>query len=443
MPELRSRTVTHGRNMAGARALMRASGVASEDIGKPIIAVANSFTEFVPGHTHLAAGRPDRLRGDPGGRRRAPRVQHHRRGRRHRDGPRRHALQPALPRPDRGQRGVHGRSALRRRPDLHLQLRQDHPGHADGGAAPQHPHRLRLRRPDGVRQGDPGRRHGPHARPGRRDLGRRQRQDLRRGHPPHRGERLPDLRLLLRHVHGQLHELPDRGDRPARSPATARSWPPTPPAAPCTRTPARTVVEITKRHYEQDDHTVLPRSIATRAAFENAMALDIAMGGSTNTILHLLAAAQEAELDYGLSDMDAVCRRVPCLAKVAPNVAKNRTYYMEDVHRAGGIPAILGELYRGGPAQRGRAHRPLPLHQGLAGRLGRARRLPVRRGRRAVARGPRLRPLGRPPSRSPSAGTPWTPTPPSGCIRDAAHAYTQGRRPRRPAAATSPRTAAS
>ena len=73
MPELRSRTVTHGRNMAGARALMRASGVAGEDIGKPIIAVANSFTEFVPGHTHLAAGRPDRLRGDHGGRRRSPR----------------------------------------------------------------------------------------------------------------------------------------------------------------------------------------------------------------------------------------------------------------------------------------------------------------------------------------------------------------------------------
>lgn len=110
----------------------------------------------------------------------------------------------------------------------------------------------------------------------------------------------------------------------------------------------RTVVEITKRHYEQDDATVLPRAIATRAAFDNAMALDISMGGSTNTILHLLAAAQEAELPYGLGDMDEVSRRVPCLSKVAPNVAPGGTYYMEDVHRAGGIPAILGELYRGG-----------------------------------------------------------------------------------------------
>ncbi|ATL84517.1 dihydroxy acid/phosphogluconate dehydratase [Streptomyces malaysiensis subsp. malaysiensis] len=113
-------------------------------------------------------------------------------------------------------------------------------------------------------------------------------------------------------------------------------------------TAGRTVVEITKRHYEQDDHTVLPRSIGSRAAFENAMALDIAMGGSTNTILHLLAAAQEAGLDYNLEDIDEVSRRVPCLAKVAPNVAPGGTYYMEDVHRAGGIPAILGELFRGG-----------------------------------------------------------------------------------------------
>lgn len=110
----------------------------------------------------------------------------------------------------------------------------------------------------------------------------------------------------------------------------------------------RTVVEITKRYYEDGDESVLPRNIATREAFENAMALDIAMGGSTNTILHLLAAAQEAGLDYDLTDIDAVSRRVPCLAKVAPNVAPGGTYYMEDIHRAGGIPAILGELHRGG-----------------------------------------------------------------------------------------------
>ena len=108
------------------------------------------------------------------------------------------------------------------------------------------------------------------------------------------------------------------------------------------------VVDITRRYYDGDDETVLPRSIATPAAFGNAMALDIAMGGSTNTILHLLAAAHEAGVAFGLDEIDAISRRVPCLAKVAPNVAGDRTYYMEDVHRAGGIPALLGELRRGG-----------------------------------------------------------------------------------------------
>jgi dihydroxy-acid dehydratase len=105
------------------------------------------------------------------------------------------------------------------------------------------------------------------------------------------------------------------------------------------------VVDLAKRYYEHDDISVLPRSIANRHAFENAVALDVAMGGSTNTVLHLLAAAREAELDFGVTEIDAISRKVPCLAKVAPNTAK---YHMEDVHRAGGIPAILGELDRAG-----------------------------------------------------------------------------------------------
>jgi dihydroxy-acid dehydratase len=106
----------------------------------------------------------------------------------------------------------------------------------------------------------------------------------------------------------------------------------------------RCVVDITRRYYDEDDASVLPRSVATRAAFENAMTLDVAMGGSTNTVLHILAAAQEAELDFTMQDIDELSRRVPCLCKVAPN----GIYLMEDVHRAGGIPAILGELRRGG-----------------------------------------------------------------------------------------------
>jgi len=106
----------------------------------------------------------------------------------------------------------------------------------------------------------------------------------------------------------------------------------------------RTVVEIANRYYGEDDGSVLPRNVATRSAFENAMTLDMAMGGSTNTVLHILAAAQEAEMDFTMSDIDELSRRVPCLCKVAPN----GHYLMEDVHRAGGIPAILGELRRAG-----------------------------------------------------------------------------------------------
>ncbi len=105
-----------------------------------------------------------------------------------------------------------------------------------------------------------------------------------------------------------------------------------------------TVMDIVRAYYERDDAGVLPRAIATRDAFDNAMALDIAMGGSTNTVLHLLAAAREAELDYTLEDIEKRSQMIPCLCKVAPN----GHYLMEDVHRAGGIPAILGELWRGG-----------------------------------------------------------------------------------------------
>ncbi len=104
-------------------------------------------------------------------------------------------------------------------------------------------------------------------------------------------------------------------------------------------------MEITKRYYEQDDESVLPRSIASFKAFENAMTLDIVMGGSTNTILHLLAAAQEAECDFDLKDIDRLSRVVPQLCKVAPN---SPLYHMEDVHRAGGIMGILGEIDRAG-----------------------------------------------------------------------------------------------
>ncbi|MDO4911316.1 MAG: dihydroxy-acid dehydratase [Corynebacterium sp.] len=104
----------------------------------------------------------------------------------------------------------------------------------------------------------------------------------------------------------------------------------------------KVIVDLCRRYYHEGDESVLPRNIANKKAFENAMSLDMAMGGSTNTVLHILAAAQEGEIDFDLQDIDDLSRKVPCLSKVAPN----SNYHMEDVHRAGGIPALLGELYR-------------------------------------------------------------------------------------------------
>ncbi|MFG2723351.1 dihydroxy-acid dehydratase [Streptomyces sp. NPDC048416] len=347
MPELRSRTVTHGRNMAGARALMRASGVASEDIGKPIIAVANSFTEFVPGHTHLA----------PVGRIVSEAI----------------LAAGAVPREfntiavDDGIAMGHG-GMLYSLPSRDLiadsveYMVEAHCADAlicisncDKITPGMLMAALRLNIPTVFVSGGP-------MEAGKATLvdGTVRTLDLVDAISDAVNDKISDADILrieenacptcgscsgmfTANSMNCLTEaiglsLPGNGSVLATHTARRALY----------ENAARTVVDITKRHYEQDDHSVLPRSIATRAAFENAMALDIAMGGSTNTILHLLAAAQEAELDYGLSDMDAVSRRVPCLAKVAPNVGKNRTYYMEDVHRAGGIPAILGELYRAG-----------------------------------------------------------------------------------------------
>ncbi|MFJ7155045.1 dihydroxy-acid dehydratase [Streptomyces sp. NPDC101118] len=347
MPELRSRTVTHGRNMAGARALMRASGVASEDIGKPIIAVANSFTEFVPGHTHLA----------PVGRIVSDAIR----------------AAGAVPREfntiavDDGIAMGHA-GMLYSLPSRDLiadsveYMVEAHCADAlicisncDKITPGMLMAAMRLNIPVVFVSGGP-------MEAGQATLvdGTVRKLDLIDAMVDASNENVSDEDILrieenacptcgscsgmftansmncLAEAIGLA--LPGNGSVLATHTARRALY----------EEAGRTVVEITKRHYEQDDYSVLPRNIATREAFENAMALDIAMGGSTNTILHLLAAAQEAGLDYDLKDIDAVSRRVPCLAKVAPNVAPGGTYYMEDVHRAGGIPAILGELYRGG-----------------------------------------------------------------------------------------------
>ncbi|KLI94602.1 dihydroxy-acid dehydratase [Streptomyces sp. KE1] len=347
MPELRSRTVTHGRNMAGARALMRASGVASEDIGKPIIAVANSFTEFVPGHTHL----------QPVGRIVSEAIK----------------AAGAVPREfntiavDDGIAMGHG-GMLYSLPSRDLiadsveYMVEAHCADAlicisncDKITPGMLMAALRLNIPTIFVSGGP-------MEAGQATLvdGTVRKLDLVNAISDAVDESVSDEDILRIEENacptcGSCSGMFTANSMNCLTEAIGLSLPGNGSVL-ATHTARKalyeragaTVVELAKRYYQDDDASVLPRNIATREAFENAMALDIAMGGSTNTILHLLAAAQEAELGYDLTDIDAISRRVPCLAKVAPNVAPGGTYYMEDVHRAGGIPALLGELYRGG-----------------------------------------------------------------------------------------------
>ena len=183
---------------------------------------------------------------------------------------------------------------------------------------------------------------------------------------------------------------------------------------------ARTVVELCHRWYGAEDPTALPRGIATFEAFENAMTLDIAMGGSTNTILHLLAAAQEAEVAFDLHDIDRLSRRVPQLCKVAPNI---QTYHMEDVHRAGGIVSILGELARGGLLH---VDQPTVHSRTLADAI--ARWDITVTADDAVRTFFKAGPAGIPTQTAFSQATRWETLDDDragGCIRDVAHAYSE------------------
>ena len=344
MPALRSRTVTHGRNMAGARALLRAAGVAREDFGKPIIAVANSFTEFVPGHTHLqpvgrivseaihAAGGIARefntIAVDDG-------IAMGHTG-----------MLYSLPSRDLIADSVeymvnaHCADALvcisncdKITPGMLMAaLRLNIPtvfvsgGPMEGGTAVLIDGTVRKRL---------------HLVSAMTDAATDQVSD----------DELARIEEAACPTCGSCSGMFTANSMNCLTEALGLSLPGNGSTL-ATHTARRalyedagsTVVDLAHRYYDKDDLSVLPRSIATGAAFENAMALDIAMGGSTNTILHLLAAAQEAELDYTLADIDELSRRVPCICKVAPN----GTYLMEDVHRAGGMPAILGELHRAG-----------------------------------------------------------------------------------------------
>ena len=345
MPALRSRTVTHGRNMAGARALLRAAGVAREDIGKkPIVAIANSYTQFVPGHTHLkpvgevvaeavqaAGGVPrefntiavdDGIAMGHGG------------------------MLYSLPSRDLISDSVeymvnaHCADALvcisncdKITPGmLNAALRLNIPtvfvsgGPMEGGTTELVDGSVRKRLnlitaiTDAVAE----------------DVSDEDMDRIEEAACPTCGS---CSGMFTANSMNCLTEalglaLPGNGSTLATHTARRALY----------EDAGRVTVEIATRYYDEDDESVLPRSIATREAFENAMTLDIAMGGSTNTILHLLAAAQEAEVDFAMHDIDQLSRRVPCICKVAPS----GEYLMEDVHRAGGIPSILGELRRGG-----------------------------------------------------------------------------------------------
>ncbi|GGP22885.1 dihydroxy-acid dehydratase [Silvimonas iriomotensis] len=343
MPAYRSRTSTHGRNMAGARALWRATGMKDDDFGKPIIAIANSFTQFVPGHVHL------------------------------------HNLGQLVAREIEKAGGI--------AKEFNTIAVDDGIAMGHGGMLYSLPSRdliadsveymvnahcadalvcisncdkitpgmlmaaMRLNIPVIFVSGGP----------------------MEAGKVNWRGEE--------RHVDliDAMIEAANPNVTDAEVASMERSACPTcgscsgmftansmncltealglslPGNGSLVATHAdrkqlflqagRTIVELARRFYEQEDQSVLPRNIATIEAFENAMSLDVAMGGSTNTVLHLLAAASEAGVDFKMAQIDAISRKVPCLAKVAPATQK---YHMEDVHRAGGVMGILAELDRAG-----------------------------------------------------------------------------------------------
>lgn len=347
MIPLRSKVTTAGRNAAGARSLWRATGMTDSDFGKPIIAIANSYTQFVPGHVHLkdvgdivaeavtAAGGVPRefntIAVDDG-----IAMGH--------DGmlyslPSREIIADSV----EYMVNAHTADALvcisncdKITPGmLNAALRLNIPVVFVSGGPMESGSSVVI---DGV------------VKPG---------SDLISAISASANDKVDDKNLLdiersacptcgscsgmfTANSMNCLTEalglsLPGNGSTLATQQARRDLF---------TRA-GELIVDLTKSYYHDGDESVLPRNIANRDAFVNAMTLDVAMGGSTNTVLHILAAAQEGEIDFDLSDIDAISRRVPCLSKVAPN----SDYYMEDVHRAGGIPAILGELRRAGLLQ--------------------------------------------------------------------------------------------
>ncbi|MFT3876481.1 MAG: dihydroxy-acid dehydratase [Propioniciclava sp.] len=352
MGQLRSRTTTHGRNMAGARALWRATGMTESDFGKPIVAIANSFTQFVPGHVHLkdmgqlVAGAV----AEAGGIGREFNTIAVDDGIAMGHGGMLYSLPSREVIADAVEYMVNAHCA-----DVLVCI-----SNCDKITPGMLLAALRLNIPAVFVSGGPmeaGRLLGDRVVSGAPDEGGSERLDLVDAMVKAVDQNISDDQIMAIEQNACptcgscsgmftansmncLTEalglsLPGNGSTLATASARKGLF----------LEAGRLAVELAHRFYDEDDDSVLPRSIATKAAFANAMRLDIAMGGSTNTVLHILAAAQEAGVDFTMDDIDALSRVTPCLSKVAPNSTK---FYMEDVHRAGGMPAILGELRRGG-----------------------------------------------------------------------------------------------
>ncbi len=343
MPEYRSRTTTHGRNMAGARALWRATGMTDDDFDKPIIAIANSFTQFVPGHVHLKdlgqmVAREIEAVGGVAKEFNTIAVD---------DGiAMGHAgMLYSLPSRDLIADSVEYMVNAHRADALVCISNCDKITPGMMMAA------LRLNIPTVFVSGGP-------MEAGKTKLaGVSVKLDLidpmiKAGDSSVSDEDLLEMERSACPTCGSCSGMFTANSMNCLTEALGLSLPGngTVVATHSDRRElfleaGRRVVDIAKRYYEKDDQSVLPRSICTKGAFENAMTLDIAMGGSTNTVLHILAAAQEAEVDFTMADIDRLSRITPNICKVAPSTP---IYHVEDVHRAGGIMAILGELDRGG-----------------------------------------------------------------------------------------------
>ena len=343
MPEYRSRTTTHGRNMAGARALWRATGMKDGDFDKPIIAIANSFTQFVPGHVHLKdmgqlVAREIEKAGGVAKEFNTIAVD---------DGiamghggmlyslPSREIISDSV----EYMVNAHCADALvcisncdKITPGmLNAAMRLNIPvifvsgGPMESGKSVIDGVEVHLDLVDAmVSAVDP-------------NSSDETVMQMERSACPTCGS---CSGMFTANSMNCLTEalglsLPGNGSMLATHADREELF----------LSAGRRIVDLAKRYYEQDDESVLPRNIATFKAFENAMCVDIAMGGSTNTILHLLAAAEEGEIKFTMDDIDRLSRKVPHLSKVAPSTQK---YHMEDVHRAGGVMRLLGELERGG-----------------------------------------------------------------------------------------------